>query len=145
MAEEDLQIRKGLVIPGWELWFTASRSGGPGGQHANKASTAVTLHWSIDDSSVLDEDEKARVRHRLKHNVTDEGVLQVSSADSRSQHRNRQIARKRLAEQVARGLKKKKRRVRTKPSRAARRRRLDKKRHRGKIKKLRKSPKRDDW
>lgn len=145
MAEDALVIPKELTIPGWELWFTATASGGPGGQHANTANTAVTLHWSIDDSSVLDGEQKARLKAKLKHNVTDEGVLQVSSADTRSQHRNRKIARQRMAEQVGRGLKKKKRRKRTKPSRAARRRRLKNKRHRSKIKKMRKSPRRDDW
>ncbi len=145
MAEEDLQITNRLVIPGWELWFTACRSGGPGGQHANKANTAVTLHWSVDDSSVLNKDQKKRLRKRLKRNVTDEGVLQVSAADTRSQHRNRKIARERMARQVKKGIKKKKRRIKTKPTRASKRRRLKQKRHRSRIKKLRKSPTRDDW
>lgn len=145
MGEEDLEISDELVIPGWELWFTASRSGGPGGQHANTSSTAVTLHWSIDDSSVLDGEQKQRVKKRLKRNVTDNGVLQVGAADTRSQHRNRKIARQRMAEQVKKAVKKKKRRIPTKPTRASERRRLREKRHRSRIKKLRKPPKRDDW
>ncbi len=145
MSEEDLEIRPNLVIPGWELWFTATRSGGPGGQHANTSSTRVILHWSMENSSVLDGDQKRRVRKRLKRNLTDDGILQVSVADTRSQHRNRQIARQRMAKQVQKALQKKKRRVATKPSRSARRRRLQKKRRRGKKKELRKPPTRDDW
>ena len=145
MAEEDLKIGSALVIPGWELWFSASRSGGPGGQHANTSDTAVTLHWSIEDSSVLSDGQKKRLRHKLRRNVTDQGVLQVSSADTRSQHRNRKMARERMAEQVREGLKRRKRRVATKPSRAAKRRRIKNKRHRAQIKKLRKPPKKNDW
>lgn len=145
MAEEDLKIRNNLVIPGWELWFSASRSGGPGGQHANTSNTAVTLHWSIDKTSILDAGQKQRVRHRLRRNVTDNGVLQVSAADTRSQHRNRKIARERMAKQLKKAIAKKKRRVRTKPTRASKRRRLRQKRHRSRIKKMRKPPKRDDW
>ncbi len=145
MSEEDLQIRDGLVIPGWELYFTASRSGGPGGQHANKASTRVTLHWSIPDSSVLSDFQKRQLQRRLKHNLTDDGILQISVSDTRSQHRNRAIARDRLATEVADALKRKKRRVRTRPSRSQKRKRLKNKRHRGKKKDLRKPPTRDDW
>ncbi len=145
MAQKDLTIRKSLVIPGWELWFTATGSGGPGGQHANTSNTAVTLHWAVADSSVLEAEQKKRIRRKLKRNMTKEGVLQVSASDHRSQHRNRKVARKRMSEQVKKAVKKKKRRVRTKPTRASKRRRLKSKRHRGRIKKLRKSPRRDDW
>ena len=145
MAEEDLEIRDDLIIPGWELWFTSSRSGGPGGQHANTSNTAVTLHWSIADSSIVDGSQKARLRKRLRRNVTDEGVLQVSASDTRSQHQNRKIARRRMARQVRKAVKRKKRRIKTKPTRASQRRRLRQKRHRSRIKKLRKSPRRDDW
>ena len=145
MSEEDLQIQEGLVIPGWELWFTACRSGGPGGQHANTSNTAVTLHWSVQDSSVLDGPQKQRLQRNLKRNLTDQGVLQVSASDTRSQHRNPKIARQRLADQVRKAIRKKKRRRATRPTRAARRRRLKQKRHRSTIKKMRKTPRRDDW
>ncbi len=145
MGQEDLEIRRNLVIPGWELWFTATGSGGPGGQHANTSNTAVTLHWSVADSSVLDQSQKQRVRRNLKRNMTKAGVLQVSASDHRSQHRNRKEARQRMKKQVRKALRKKKRRIRTRPTRASKRRRLKNKRHRGRKKKLRKSPKRDDW
>ncbi len=145
MGSDDLQIDKGLAIPGWELWFTASGSGGPGGQHANTTNSAVTLHWSVAKSSVLSKNEKRRLQKNLKRNMTQDGVLQVGASDTRSQHRNRKVARERMAQQVKKGIKKKKRRVKTRPTRASRRRRLQNKRHRGRIKKLRKTPRRDDW
>lgn len=145
MGEKDLEIRHDLVIPGWELWFTASGSGGPGGQHANTTNSAVTLHWSVADSSVLEPEQKKRLRKNLKRNITQDGVLQVSASDTRSQHRNRKIARKRMAAQVKKGVKKKKRRIRTKPTKASDRRRLKNKRHRGRIKKLRKKPDPKNW
>ncbi len=145
MGQQDLKVSDELVIPGWELWFTASGSGGPGGQHANTSDTAVTLHWSIPDSSVLEDDEKKRIRKNLKRNITQEGVLQVSASDTRSQHRNRKIARKRMAEQVEEAVEKPKRRIPTKPSKASDRRRLREKRHRGRIKKLRQDPDPDNW
>lgn len=145
MSEEDLEIKEGLVIPGWELWFTATRSGGPGGQHANKTSSRVTLHWSVAGSSVLDPAQKRLVQNRLRANMTDQGVLQITVSDTRSQHRNRMIARQRLAQQVQRGLRRRKRRIRTGPSRAQKRKRLEEKRHRAQIKKMRKPPKKDDW
>ena len=86
---EDLSIQKGLVIPGGELTMTTSRSGGPGGQHANKTSSRVTVHWNIADSTVLDERERARLLVRLATQLTSDGVMQVTSSESRSQHQNR--------------------------------------------------------
>lgn len=145
MSEEDLKVRDDLTIPGWELWFTASGSGGPGGQHANTTNSAVTLHWSVADSSVLEADQKKRIRNNLKRNITQEGVVQVSASDSRSQHRNRKIARERMAEQVAEAVEKTKRRIPTKPPKSADRRRLRNKRHRSRIKKLRQDPDPKDW
>lgn len=140
MSEEDLEIRDGLAIPGWELTFTATRSGGPGGQHANTSSTRVTLHWSIQGSSVLSDFQKRQLQRRLKHLVTADGLLQLSVSDTRSQHRNRSIARDRLAEEVRRGLQRDKRRKKTTVSRNQKRKRLENKRRRSRKKELRKSP-----
>lgn len=137
---DDLEVNTRITIPGWELWFSASRSGGPGGQHANKVASRVTLSWSVDKSSVLESLERDRLKHRLRSHINDEGVLSYTVDSERSQHRNIQIARDRMAEAVAGALKRRKRRKRTRPSRAARRRRLENKRHRGRIKSLRKPP-----
>lgn len=140
---DDIDIDKDgetVTIPGWELWFTASRSGGPGGQHANTTASRVTLHWNIEDTQALEENRRRRLKNRLSSHINSDGVLQISAADERSQHRNRKIARERLAELVEEGLEKPKRRIPTRPSRSSKRRRLKNKRHRGRIKKLRQSP-----
>ncbi|MEO1266461.1 MAG: alternative ribosome rescue aminoacyl-tRNA hydrolase ArfB [Myxococcota bacterium] len=142
---EDLEVQDGVVIPGHELWFTASRSGGPGGQHANKTSSAVTIHWSPENNGSLAEHHKRRVLRRLHRQLTQEGILQITVQDERSQHRNRAIARERLAETIRKALEVRKRRIATRPSKAAKRRRVDDKRHRSKVKEKRQNPTRDDW
>lgn len=145
MGEENLEIKEGLEIPGWELWFTASRSGGPGGQHANKVSSQVTVHWSVRDSSVFSEQQKQQIESRLQTYTSEDGVVQITANDTRSQHQNKKIARDRLAWQIGRALKRKKRRIATKPTRASQRRRIAEKRARGDLKELRKGPKKGDW
>lgn len=145
MGEEALTIKENVEIPGWELWVTASRSGGPGGQHSNKVSTQVTLHWSVKESSVFGDEQKEQLKRRLQSYLTEEGVLQVTASDTRSQHRNRKIARERLARMIQKALQRKKRRKATRPSEAARRRRLEEKRKRGKRKELRKHPTPRNW
>lgn len=121
---EDLEVQEGVTIPGWELYFTASRSGGPGGQHANKTNSRVTLHWQIGNTTALTPGQRARVMRKLRSRIDDAGVLQISAEDERSQHRNRALARERLAALVRDGLKVPKRRRKTRPSRGAVRRRL---------------------
>ena len=145
MSEEDLEIKEGVVIPGWELWVRASRSGGPGGQHANKASTQVTLHWSVRDTSILEPEQKKKVERRLASYTSEEGVVQITVSDTRSQHQNREIARKRLAGQIQKALQRKKRRIPTRPSYSSQKKRIKEKRSRGKIKEKRKPPGREDW
>lgn len=130
-----------MVIPGWELWATASRSGGPGGQHANKVSTRISLHWDVNGTTALSEVQRSRVQRRLASRINSDGVLVVDADDTRSQHQNREVARTRLAELVDEALTVRPRRIRTRPSRRAKRRRVDNKKHRGRVKKLRKPPK----
>ena len=142
---DDLEIEEGIVIPGHELWFTASRSGGPGGQHANKTSSAVTLHWCPENNGSLDDNLKRRVLRKLRKQLTNDGLLQITAQDERSQHRNRAIARERMAETIRQALTVRKRRIATRPSKSQKRRRLKNKRHRGRIKEKRQAPTRDDW
>jgi ribosome-associated protein len=137
---DDLHVRDDLVIPGWELWFTAARSSGPGGQHVNTSSTAVTLHWSVAGSSVLRDHQRALLLRKLGNRINRDGVLMVDGRDARSQHRNLEAARARLAELVAGALLRPKRRVATKPTRGSQRRRVDAKKQRGALKKLRGTP-----
>ncbi len=135
MSEEDLRAGR-WTIPGSELGWDFGPSGGPGGQHANKASTRAELSWAIGESKVLPSDVKARVMDALANRITS-GTLTVASDDSRSQWRNRSIARKRLAELVERASTPPRTRRPTRPSRSAKRKRLESKRQRSEKKKLR--------
>ena len=137
---EELEIQRGVTIPAWELWWTASRSGGPGGQHANKTSSRVTLHWSLAQSSALTPSMKARATRKLRSRLTAEGELLISVDTTRSQHQNRELARERLAQMIRDALKVPKRRVATKPTKGSQRRRVQAKKARGDTKKMRKKP-----
>lgn len=137
MAAADLEVRPGLVIPGDELFETASRSSGPGGQHVNTSSTRVTLRWSPVDSAALDEARRRRLCERLAGRLTRAGNLVVHAQGSRSRARNREQARQRLAELVREGLRTRRARRPTRPSRSAKHRRLESKRHRASVKQRR--------
>ena len=142
--EEDLDVLPGVTIPQWELVFTASRSGGPGGQHANKTSSRVTLHWSVKTTSALTEQQRWRVKKNLASRLTQDGVLQLHVEDSRSQHRNRELARERLVDVLKKALFVPKKRRATKPTKASKRRRVDAKKARSGVKKMRGKPRGDD-
>lgn len=134
---EDLPIREGLAIPGWELWYTTSRASGAGGQHVNRTESRVTLHWVPERCSVLSDAQKARLLRALSSRLTTEGELQLHCDDERSQHRNRDRVRQRLAELVARSIVPRKRRRRTKPTRGSIERRLSSKKKASQKKRLR--------
>ena len=140
---DDLKVKQGIIIPVAELFFSASRSGGPGGQHANKTSSRVTLRWSVTGTSALRPHQKSRVLSRLGARVTQDGELQIHVEDSRSQTRNKEVACERLKDLLVEALKVPRNRKPTKPSKAAKRRRTDAKKARGSIKKLRQKPPRD--
>lgn len=135
MAEEDLRAGR-WTIPGSELSWDFGTSGGPGGQHANKANTRAELSWAVGETEALPADVRRRVMEQLSGRLTD-GILTVGADDSRSQWRNRSIARKRLAAMVADAARPAKRRKPTRPTRASKRRRLAAKRHRSEVKRLR--------
>lgn len=141
---EDLQINNRVTIPASELSFSTSKSSGPGGQHANKTSSRVTLSWVLMDSAALSDGDRARVATKLASYVNADGLLQVSSDEDRSQHRNKEIVRERLAEMVRKALVRPKVRRKTKPSRAAKRRRVEAKKRRSAVKKSRTKPHHDD-
>lgn len=142
--EEPLIVREDFVIPGRELWFTASRSGGPGGQHVNKTNSKVTLHWDVARTEAVSEERRERLLARLATRLTAEGVLMVDVDTERSQLRNREIARSRLAVLLRGALREPKKRVPTKASRSSQRRRLDEKAQRGKVKAARRRPHHDE-
>jgi len=117
--DDDLTTKSGLILPARALDWRFTRGSGPGGQHRNTADTAVEL---VADLTALEGDAALRVVEQLGESVT------TSAADSRSQWRNRSIARQRLAELLDEAARPPTRRRPTRPSRAARRRRLDEKR-----------------
>ncbi|EDM74757.1 hypothetical protein PPSIR1_15600 [Plesiocystis pacifica SIR-1] len=125
---EDLLVTAAVVIPARELSWTAVASGGPGGQHVNKVATKVQLRWTLANSESLPEWARARLVAAAGRFIDRDGNLLISCASTRSQDRNRELARERLADMVRAALDRPKRRRPTKPSRAAKRRRLDDKR-----------------
>ena len=144
IMDEDLQVNASVTIPASELSFKASRAGGAGGQHVNKTSSRVTVECDVEMSLAITKLEKLRIYKHLGGRINSEGVLQLSVDESRSQHANRELARRRLAEIVRGALKVQKKRVKTRPSRASKERRIDAKRKTSCKKKMRCKPRRDD-
>lgn len=135
--EADLKINQHLSIPGSELSVTTSRSGGPGGQHVNKTDSKVSLRWNIEHSEALTDQQREYIKKRLSTRILLSGDLVVNAEDERSQLRNREIARQRLAELIASALIPIKKRIATKATYASKARRIDSKKRRSSIKKLR--------
>ncbi len=135
----DLPVTDAFVIPEGELHWAFSTSGGPGGQHANRNATKAELSWDLAASPIVPHDERARLTRRLGSRVRD-GVIIVVAGESRSQWRNRQMARRRLADVLAEALRPERRRIPTRPSKTARDTRLKDKRRRAAHKRLRKPP-----
>src|SRR5260370_40452629 len=135
-----IQVDDDFAIPEEELTFATSRSGGPGGQNVNKLETRVTLRFDVGTSAVLSEEQRARLRERLATRITKDGVLQVTSQRHRSQVANKDAAVERFAELVGEALREEVPRRKTRPSRAAKARRLDEKRRRSGRKRDRAAP-----
>ena len=133
MPSTDLQITPDLTIPDTELVERFVRASGAGGQNVNKVSTAGELRFDIAQSPPLPEALRAR-------RLTDEGVFVIDAQRFRTQDRNRQDARERLAAFIAAGLSVPKSRIATKPTRASKARRLEGKRVRSGIKRGRSGP-----
>lgn len=123
-----------------ELQFKAVRSSGAGGQHVNKVSSKVELSFDIPNSESLSEEEKELLIKNLATRITKEGVLQLSSSESRSQHTNKEKVIKRFFEILAAGLTRPKKRKPTKISKAQKEKRFKNKQKRSAKKNLRKKP-----
>src|SRR5690606_20514749 len=132
-----LQVTPSLAIPEQELVERFVRAGGPGGQNVNKVSTAVELRFDVAGSPSLPPAVRERLPARRDRRLTAAGVLVISAQRFRTQERNREAARARLAALLEAATKAPKPRVATKPTRASKERRLGSKRQRAGIKRQR--------
>lgn len=132
-----LRVGRSLIIPEAELEMRFTTSGGPGGQHANKSSTRVELTWNVETSAVLSDRQRSRIRGHLRKRIDASGNLRIAADSHRSQLRNREEAEDRLVGLVSEALRPRKHRVATKPTRAAREKRIQAKKRRGEVKRLR--------
>jgi ribosome-associated protein len=135
MHEGDaIRVTRSVTVPREEIELRFSRSSGPGGQHAQKSNTRVDARFDVLGSSALTDAQKRRVLARAGP------VLRAVAQDERSQWRNRELATERLVDALRAALRVERRRMATKPSRQARERRLEDKRRRGNVKRLRRPP-----
>ncbi|MGD8995896.1 MAG: alternative ribosome rescue aminoacyl-tRNA hydrolase ArfB [Syntrophobacterales bacterium] len=132
-----IQITDQLSIPQGELSFTASRSSGPGGQHINKVSTRVTLSFDVANSPSLTPEQKELIFARLATRISKQGVLRVVSQKTRSQAANRELALERFVQLLQQALEQRPERKPTKVPSAAKQKRVDEKKQRGKLKRER--------
>lgn len=131
-------VNASLLYP--ELDFTASRSGGPGGQNVNKVNSKISVRFDVRHSEILTEEEKEVVLLRIAQYLTKTGVLQVVSQENRSQLENKQAVIAKLDALLAKAFEKRKTRKKSKPSHAAVQKRIQAKKHLSEKKKWRQKP-----
>jgi ribosome-associated protein len=137
MNDSLMHITDTVSIPMSELQFRFTRSSGPGGQHVNRSATQVELLFDVANSPSLNETQRRRVLRKLKSRIDKEGILHLVSQETRSQLRNREEVVERFQELMRDALHVPKRRRPTRPTRAARERRLEEKHRRSETKRSR--------
>ncbi len=123
-----------------EINFKAVKSSGPGGQHVNKTASKVVASFDIPNSRAINEEEKTLLLNKLSSRLSKEGVLNLESSSSRSQHKNKDVVIDRMMEVILGALKKSKPRKKTKPSKASKLKRLREKKMRSEKKDQRQKP-----
>jgi ribosome-associated protein len=134
MSPEEIKYR----IPRSEIIFSTSRSTGPGGQNVNKVNTKVEMRFNVLKSQCLSEDEKKRILFLLKNRMTSDGELFIISQSERTQLMNKKKVEERFFKLLAAALTEKRKRRSTIPTKASKTKRLEKKKKRGSVKRLRK-------
>lgn len=135
---DELRVTRSVRVPRSELQVSFAASGGPGGQHANRSNTRVDLRFDVESSSAFSVAQRERVIERLG------GEVRVVVDDERSQLRNRALAEERLVARLQSALHVERPRKATRPSKSAKRRRMDAKSRRGEVKRQRRRPSRDE-
>lgn len=121
-----------------EIAYKATRSSGPGGQHANKTSTKVILEWNLEESAVFSIEQKTRLRKRVGNRMTKEGLVQISAERTRSQARNKELVTQQFFELLKEALRKRKKRRSPKPGKKFHEKRLQQKKQNSEKKQNRK-------
>ena len=134
MDGESIRVTRSVSIPLAEIELRFSRSSGPGGQHAQKSETRVEALFDVERSTALTRTQKARVSRKAGP------IVRAIAQDERSQARNRELAVERVADQLRDALKVERKRVPTKPSARSKERRLEAKKRRSEVKRLRRPP-----
>ena len=138
-----IKITRSIAIGEEEIIETFVRASGPGGQNVNKVSTAVHLRFDVEHSPSLPEEVKARLKKAAGRRMTDAGILVLRAERFRSQEKNRLDARERLIALIHKAVLPPKKRKKTRPTAASKKRRLETKHHRSRVKKTRQT--REDW